>query len=135
MTPARTIPLIGRTLLVLGGAYLLRALTDSALLPPVGGAAAGLVYAAWWLVQADRNAAAGPRQSATLFTVATSLALIFATHEFMTLAPTLLLAAVAVEMLLVTESSSPHAARPSVAGSSSCHRQSSGRRPSGASPA
>ena len=154
MTPAGTIPLIGRTLVILGGAYLLRALTssvltDSALLPPAGGAVAGLVYAAWWLVQADRSAAAGRRQSAvfhglataliaypliwettarleflganaaaaallvllllglavawrrelweivwtiTLLTVATSLALIVATHEFMALTTTLLLA-------------------------------------------
>jgi len=161
MTPARTIPLIGRTLVILGGAYLLRALTssvltDSALLPPAGGAVAGLLYAAWWLVQADRSAAAGRRQSAvflglataliaypliwettarleflgasaaaaalfvllllglavarrrelweivwtiTLFTVATSLALIVVTHEFMPLTTTLLLASVAVEIL------------------------------------
>jgi len=156
MTPTRTIPLIGRTLVVLGGAYLLCALTDSALLPPVGGAVAGLVYAAWWLFQADRSAAAGRRQSAVfhgfataliaypliwettarleflgasaaaaallvflvlgfavawrrelweipwtiaLSTVATSLALIVATHEIMPLTTTLLLAAVAVEML------------------------------------
>ena len=157
LTLSMVIPLIGRTLVVLGGAYLLRALTSSALLPPAGGAVAGLVYAAWWLVQADRSAAAGwQRQSAvfhgfataliaypliwettarleflgasaaaaallvllvlglavawrrelweivwtiTLLTVATSLALIVATHEFMPLTTTLLLAVVAVEML------------------------------------
>ena len=66
-------PLIGRTLVVLGGAFLLRAITDNALVPAVVGAAAGLAYAAWWLVQADRSAAAGPRQSAVFHGFATAM--------------------------------------------------------------
>jgi len=72
MTPTRTVPLVGRTLVVLGGAFLLRAITDSALVPAVVGAAAGLLYAAWWLVQADRSAAAGLRQSAVFHGFATA---------------------------------------------------------------
>jgi hypothetical protein len=73
MTPARTISLIGRTLVVLGGAFLLRAITDRDVVPAVGGAAVGLMYAAWWLVQADRGAAAGPRQSALFHGFATAM--------------------------------------------------------------
>jgi hypothetical protein len=73
LTPTRTVPLIGRTLVVLGGAFLLRAVSDNALVPAVIGAAAGLVYAAWWLVQADRSAVAGPRQSAVFHGFATAM--------------------------------------------------------------
>jgi hypothetical protein len=70
---ARTIPLIGRTLVVLGGAFLLRAISDRAVVPAVGGAAAGFLYAAWWLVRADRSAAAGERQSAVFHGFATAM--------------------------------------------------------------
>ncbi|MBI3402466.1 MAG: hypothetical protein HY048_13685 [Acidobacteria bacterium] len=45
---------IGRTFVALGGAYLLRALTDSAILPQAAGIALGLAYALSWLVFADR---------------------------------------------------------------------------------
>jgi hypothetical protein len=45
---------VGRTLVALGGAYLLRALTDSAILPQAAGIAVGLAYALSWLVLADR---------------------------------------------------------------------------------
>jgi hypothetical protein len=63
--PARTIiALIGRTLVVLGGAYLLRAISDAGLVPPLVGAAVGLAYAMGWLVQADLTAGAGKRLSA-----------------------------------------------------------------------
>ena len=48
---------IGRTLVALGGAYLLRALTDSAILPQAAGIALGLAYALSWLVFADRAGA------------------------------------------------------------------------------
>src|SRR5450759_530467 len=41
---------IGRTFVALGGAYLLRALTDSAILPPRVGIACGLLYGMSWLV-------------------------------------------------------------------------------------
>jgi hypothetical protein len=62
--PGGALPLVGRTLVVLGGAYLLRAFTDAGLIPGRAGALAGLAYAAAWLVVADRAAAAGRRTSA-----------------------------------------------------------------------
>jgi hypothetical protein len=46
--------LVGRTFIVLGGAFLLRALTNSGTLPMTGGVWLGLVYAALWLVLATR---------------------------------------------------------------------------------
>jgi hypothetical protein len=48
------VALVGRTLLVLGGAYFLRALTEAAVLPATAGVAAGLVYAVAWLMAAAR---------------------------------------------------------------------------------
>jgi hypothetical protein len=64
LTPARSIALIGRTLVVLAGAYLLRAISETEVIPALVGALAGLAYAAWWLVQADRTAGKGERLSA-----------------------------------------------------------------------
>jgi hypothetical protein len=55
---AGVLSLIGRTFIVLGGAYLLRALTQSGQLPGRAGVAIGLAYAALWLLIADRAAAA-----------------------------------------------------------------------------
>jgi len=46
--------LIGRTLIVLGGAFLLRALTDSDKIPNGLGIGLGLAYAVAWYVAADR---------------------------------------------------------------------------------
>lgn len=48
--------LVGRTCLVLGGAYLLRAVTDAGTLPRTGGALLGIAYAIAWLWLADRQA-------------------------------------------------------------------------------
>jgi hypothetical protein len=56
----------GRTLLALGGGFLIRALTDRGWLPPAGGVLLGLAYAAAWLVLADRAARSGQRASATV---------------------------------------------------------------------
>lgn len=56
---AALLSLAGRTLMVFGGAYFLRALTDMGRLPRGGGIAAGLVYAIVWLAAADRAAAKG----------------------------------------------------------------------------
>lgn len=55
--------LAGRCVLILGGAYLLRALTDSKLLPPLGAVAAGLMYAAFWMW---RGEVAGAKQKRLL---------------------------------------------------------------------
>jgi hypothetical protein len=54
---ASTISLVGRTLLVMAGAFALRALTDKQVLPPWIGATLGFVYAGIWMAQADRAAA------------------------------------------------------------------------------
>lgn len=48
--------LVGRTVMVLGGAYLLRALTESGLVPRSGGVVLGLLYALVWLYFSDRAA-------------------------------------------------------------------------------
>ncbi len=70
-TPVVT--LLGRTCVVLGGAYLLRALTEGGSLPRAGGTALGLVYGAAWLVAAWRVLAAGRLADAVFHTVAAVL--------------------------------------------------------------
>ena len=57
VTPASVLPLAGRALLGLAGAYLLRALTESAVLSSGAGVAAGILYAVLWLVWAARTPA------------------------------------------------------------------------------
>ena len=64
------ISLVGRTLVVLAGAYLLRALTESGTLAPTAGVAAGLAYALVWIAMAERAGAAGRRSSAAFHGVA-----------------------------------------------------------------
>ena len=51
--------LAGRTCLILGGAFLIRASTDSGALPAPAGVALGLGYAAFWALQAHRSASKG----------------------------------------------------------------------------
>jgi hypothetical protein len=58
--PIAVLSLVGRLFIVLGGAYLLRAMTDAGTIPPAGGVALGLAYGLVWLVLADR--AGGRRQ-------------------------------------------------------------------------
>ncbi len=64
------VSLIGRTLVVLGGAYLLRALTDSGTIAQGVGVALGMAYALTWIVMADRAGTAGRRLSAAFHGVA-----------------------------------------------------------------
>ncbi len=64
--------LVGRTLIVLGVAFLLRAVTESGALPATVGVAIGLVYAVSWLVIALRPAVS--RTSAAYHGVAAILA-------------------------------------------------------------
>lgn len=64
---------IGRTFVALGGAYLLRALTDSAILPPRIGIACGLLYGMSWLVMADRAGTGGRWLSAAFHALVTSM--------------------------------------------------------------
>ena len=54
---ASAIPLVGRALLGMAGAYLLRALTESAYLRAGAGVAVGMLYALAWLVWAARTPA------------------------------------------------------------------------------
>jgi hypothetical protein len=56
----------GRTLLVLAGAFVLRALTDAGSIPGWLGVALGFIYAATWIVVADRAARAGNALSASV---------------------------------------------------------------------
>jgi len=58
------IPILGRGLLGLAGAYLLRALTEAGTLPHPAGIAAGLLYAIFWLVWAARTPAARRAETA-----------------------------------------------------------------------
>ena len=62
--------LLGRTLLVLGGAYLLRAITEAAVLPQWLGLALGFAYAISWIVVADRAGARSRKTSAAFHGVA-----------------------------------------------------------------
>ncbi len=55
---------VGRTLLVLAGAFVLRALTDSGTLAAPLGVALGLAYAGTWIALADRSGKAGGSWSA-----------------------------------------------------------------------
>ncbi len=63
-TAAEIITLTGRTLVALGGAYLLRALSDSHVLPLPVGVASAFAYAGLWLVAADRDGGRARTRSA-----------------------------------------------------------------------
>jgi hypothetical protein len=65
--------LAGRTLVILGGAYLLRAATAAAIVPYSWGVAAGLLYGAPWLVLASRAGARGRRLDAFCYGLSTAL--------------------------------------------------------------
>jgi len=61
----RSPPFVGRLLLVLGGAYLLRALTEGEQVLPAVGAGLGYVYGLVWLVFAHRAGRLGKAYAAT----------------------------------------------------------------------
>ncbi len=61
IAPAEVVRLAGRTFVILGGAFLLRAVSAAALLPDVTGPVLGLLYAAWWMRMADRSVGAAVR--------------------------------------------------------------------------
>ncbi|HSC28892.1 MAG TPA: hypothetical protein VLD67_16570 [Vicinamibacterales bacterium] len=65
--------LAGRTLVVLGGAYLLRALTRAGVVPTHIGVALGLIYGAPWLLLASRAASRGGQADALGHGLATAL--------------------------------------------------------------
>jgi hypothetical protein len=63
--------LIGKSVLIVGGAYLLRALTEMGLLPQRAGVVLAFLYAMAWIAIADRAFARG-RRTAALFDAATA---------------------------------------------------------------
>ncbi|HEX9049784.1 MAG TPA: hypothetical protein VF841_04560, partial [Anaeromyxobacter sp.] len=63
-SPGSAFAFAGRTLLVLAGAFVLRALTDSGTLAAPLGVGLGLVYAGTWIALADRAGKAGASWSA-----------------------------------------------------------------------
>jgi hypothetical protein len=68
--------LVGRTCVILGGAYLLRALTEAGAWPSSVGVTVGFAYAMLWLGAADHEGSRGHALSATFFgAVATTIAL------------------------------------------------------------
>jgi len=67
---------LGGSFIVLGGAFLLRALTDAGVWPPAVGVSLGMLYAAVWVVTSDRAASAGDRVRA-LFDGGTALVIGF----------------------------------------------------------
>ncbi len=69
---ANPLPIIGRSLLGLAGAYVLRALTDSGVLPPAAGVATGLLYAFAWLLSVARIPV--ERRLSAILAAATSMA-------------------------------------------------------------
>jgi hypothetical protein len=67
------VTLTGRALVVLGGAYLLRALTEASILPPAWGVACGIVYALVWLALAARTTPGASSAAATFHALAATL--------------------------------------------------------------
>ena len=65
--------LVGRTLVVLGGAYFLRAITESHVVVPQAGVALGLIYGAPWLVLASRAEGRGAHLDALCHALSTAL--------------------------------------------------------------
>ncbi len=65
--------LIGRTCFILGGAYVLRWLTDAGTLPRAGGTALGILYAIAWLVPIYRLDVSRQRLTAASYGVAMAL--------------------------------------------------------------
>lgn len=59
--------LIGRVLLIFGGAFLLRAITDTEVLPTALGIAIGATYALFWLFMAYRKGGDETQQASALF--------------------------------------------------------------------
>lgn len=70
-SPLIDLTLIGKSLLILGGAFLLRAATDSAALSKPAGVVLGLLYSIVWIGVAIRAARLG-RRSAAIFLAATA---------------------------------------------------------------
>ncbi len=95
----KNLALVGRTLLVLAGAFLLRAITEAGSIPTWAGAGLGLVYACGWLAMAHRVGRSQP--SSATFHGATGLLIGFpllfeAAARLRLLAPTAAVATLAL---------------------------------------
>jgi len=88
---ASTVTFVGRTLLVLAGAFVLRALTDARTLPAPLGVGLGLAYAGTWVLLADLSGRLGAKWSAAFHGASAALIgfpLVFeATFRFRLLSP------------------------------------------------
>ncbi|MGE5277695.1 MAG: hypothetical protein ACM3SU_11920 [Acidobacteriota bacterium] len=69
----RVLSLLGRSLLILGGAYVFRMAAESGALPPLPGVLLGLLYAILWMALADRAGTRGAKLSAAFFGVTSAL--------------------------------------------------------------
>lgn len=67
------VALVGRTILALAGAYLIRALTDAGMISPLAGVVLGLGYALAWYALADRAGRRGERANASFHGLAGGL--------------------------------------------------------------
>jgi hypothetical protein len=76
--PTPRLPALGRSVLVLAGAFLLRAITEAGVVAGAIGAALGVAYAVFVVYLADRAAGAGRRSSASFL----SLAAVFVAYPF-----------------------------------------------------
>jgi hypothetical protein len=87
--PIAVLSLLGRLFIVLGGAYLLRAMTDAGAIPPPAGVALGLGYGLVWLVLADRAGGRGQVPAAVFHGIAAAMVaypvVLEATTRFMVL--------------------------------------------------
>jgi hypothetical protein len=83
---------VGRSLIVLGGAFLLRWLTQSRILPQEIGSLIGMIYALLWVAMADLTAGRGQRHSSAFHGITGALIalplLVEATTKFRFLTPT-----------------------------------------------
>ncbi len=71
--PQGTLALLGRTLVVLAGGYLIRAMTDGQLLQAPVGVSLGLAYAVFWQLAAGRDGRTGRGESAVFHGLASNV--------------------------------------------------------------
>lgn len=72
-SPTEIMALFGRVCLILAGAFLIRAITDSGTLPRPGGVALGLAYAAACAILADRTGLRGRSLAAAFYAITTAM--------------------------------------------------------------
>jgi len=111
----RVLSLGGRTLLVLAGAFVLRAVTDSGSIPSWMGVGLGFLYAGAWMIMADRAGKAGQTLSAAFHAISVVIIgfplLIEGTNRFKLFSPVgaaaVLTALTAAALLLATRRGLP----------------------------